>query len=308
MSITFANAKIYVARALGAEGSTTQLAAAADAIAAAIEEWNLRRDWRWLLMDTRDGFSVASCTIAGDGVSVSTSTSNGFAGVNQGVVVTGTGIPASTTVSTAVALTTTTFTLSGAATPGTITMTFAGDIPVRVGIAKYSMPTPFKRPYRARLLTNERTLEWKDQFEIDALFQNQSPGSTSVYYNIFNPSNFTVGSQNGVFSLFPTPSQTDTARVRYYRPIGQPVQTTDLIDSPDRYVYALLEMARYQYLKNHDSEISRLDQTLQKAEQLLSYCIADDEGETLDRSPGLVAQVDHGFARQILNEDIIWGP
>src|SRR5258705_6488426 len=140
MAISYTNSQTYVARALGNAGDSDQLAAASDAIKAAIQEWNLRQDFRYLDMDTSNGFSVASCTIAGDGITVTTATANGFAGVNVNQGVTGTGIPASTTI---LSITSTTvIVLSAASTPGVVTLTFAGDIPLRVGISTYNLPSP----------------------------------------------------------------------------------------------------------------------------------------------------------------------
>src|SRR3990172_9517814 len=96
MSITYTNAQTAVARSLGNAGDADQISAAGDAIKAAIQEWNLRHDWRFLLMDTYGGFSVAGCT--GAGAQAVVTTTNSFSGVNPGVTITGTNIPASTTV------------------------------------------------------------------------------------------------------------------------------------------------------------------------------------------------------------------
>lgn len=54
MPTTLATAKIYVARTIGGQNDLDQLAAAGDAIKEAIEDWNLRRNWNYLLMDNSD--------------------------------------------------------------------------------------------------------------------------------------------------------------------------------------------------------------------------------------------------------------
>jgi hypothetical protein len=51
MSLTFAQAKINVARTIGGSNDADQLTIAGDAIKVAIEEWNLRQKWNFLLVD-----------------------------------------------------------------------------------------------------------------------------------------------------------------------------------------------------------------------------------------------------------------
>lgn len=309
MSKTRLAATQYIARALGAEGNTTQLNAASDALLAAVQEWNLRRDWHFLLMDTADSFTVAGC--ANTAGAVTTTTTDGFAGINVGQTFTVTdGAPAGTyTVATIVSTASITVT-GGGGNFASETLTFAtADIPTIVGTDTYNLPTPFKRPYIARIISgSERSLDWKDQKVIDKMFQSQSPPSLPAFYNLFNRSSFTQARQNGKIRLFPIPSLAETLRVRYYRPIAEPVGDSTLLDVPDRYIYALLETARWHYLKNHDAETARLAMTDQKAEQMFQRCAADDEGETDDRDIGFVAQVDHAMQHQIITDEIAGWP
>jgi len=299
----------YIARALGSEGNTTQLSAALDALLTAIQEWNLRRDWSFLRMDTEDGFAVAACAnVSG---TVTTTTTDGFAGVNVGQTFTVTdGAPAGTyTVDTITSTTVITVTGGG----GDFTsqsITFAGDIPVVAGTATYNLPTPIKRPITARIVSgDERTLEWIDQRTLDKMFMQQTTlTGRPMFYNLFNKTGFTQARQNGKVRLEPQPSSSETLRVRYYRPIGEPTADGDYIDVPDRYVYALLELGRWHYLKNHDSETARLQMTEQKAEQMYIRCAADDEGETEDRDVGFVANIEHGQKKWLSTDDIVGWP
>lgn len=302
MAKTYTDAQTFVARIMGASGDTVQLAAAADSILAAIQSWNLQYDFSYLLMDTSLGFSVASSTIAGDGITVTTSVANGFAGVNVGQTVTGTGVPASTTI---LSITSTTvIVLSQAATPATVTLTFSGDIPVIINTDTYNLPSPIGRPYSARLLTNEWTLTYKEQREIDREFQTQSSNRTPAYYNLFNAASFTTGRQNGKIKLFPAPGITDTLRVRYYRPIAEPSTGSDNLDVPDTYVYALLEFARYLFLKDHDAESVRMQETKESAYRMLAAVMARDQQRTEDNDMSLVAQMEHNSYRNLDSDDI----
>src|SRR3989304_2538224 len=141
MSITYTNAQTAVARSLGNAGDADQISAAGDAIKAAIQEWNLRHDWRFLLMDTSGGFVVASATITGT-TTLTTTVANGFAGVNVGVAVSataGTGSIVAGAVVTAV--TSSTVIEITASSNGTVTnVTFAGDVPIVAGTHTYALP------------------------------------------------------------------------------------------------------------------------------------------------------------------------
>jgi hypothetical protein len=298
----------YIARSLGAEGNTTQLAAALDALYAAIQEWNLRRDWRFLLMDTAEGFTVTGATnVSG---TVTTTVTDGFAGVNLGQTFTVTdGSPAGTYTVSGITSTTVLTVTGGGGNFTTESLTFSGDIPLVAGSDTYNLPTPFKRPYIARIITgSERSLEWKDQKVLDKMFQNQTPQSLPAFYNLFNRTTFSQTRQNGKVRLFPIPSTAETLRVRFYRPIAEPSVDGTFLDVPDRYVYALLETARWHYLKNHDAETARLAMTDQKAEQMFQRCAADDEGESDDRDIGFVSQMDHQMQHQIITDEIAGWP
>lgn len=307
MSMTRLQAKQYIARALGAEGNTTQLAAAQDALFASIEEWNLRRNWNFLRMDTADGFSVLLCTSDGlTPATITTTTPNGFAGVNIGQTVTNS---ASATSTVASITSTTVIVLAGALATGSGTMRFSADIPIRVGFDTYNLPSPFKQPLVCRIVSgNERTLDWLDMRTIDKMFQNQQLTQLPVFYNLFNQSTFTETRQNGKIRFFPVPDSIENARVRYFRPISQPSGDGVNLDLPDRYIYAMLELGRWHYLKNHDSETERLSQTYGKAKELFQWCASDDEGESLDRDIVLIAQVDHASSHQIITDEVVGWP
>lgn len=307
MALTRLQAKQFIARALGAEGNATQLSAAQDALFAAIEEWNLRRSWNFLKMDTSDGFSVLLCTSdGGTPATITTTTTDGFAGVNIGQTITNSALATSTVAS---ITSTTVIVLAGALATGSGTMAFSGDIPITASSDTYNLPTAFKQPYVCRIVSgNERTLDWMDQNVIDKMFQNQAMTQTPAFYNLFNKSTFSQTRQNGKIRFFPFPATSETARVRYFRPIAQPSADGTFLDLPDRYTYALLELGRWHYLKNHDAEIERMNQTYEKAKELYQFCAADDEGESLDRDVVLVAQADHASSHQIITDEVAGWP
>lgn len=301
----YSSAKTYIARALGNSSYTDEADAAGDALKAAIQEWNIVHDWRFLLMDTRNGFTVASCSSDGAATSaISTSTSNGFAGVNVGQ--TATGFTNSITVGTISSTTAFVATGDSGAVQSGITLTFSADIPVVAGTSVYNLPSPFKRPYSARMLSNERTLVWKDRLAIDRQYTNQSPQQSPVFYTCYNPDTFVASTrQNGRVELFPVPSEADTLRIRFYRPIAEPSVDGDYLDVLDRQVYALLERAKFYYMKNKDSENVRTQYTDALSMRLLMKAIKDDRSASVDRDMVMTPQIEWGWTRFNNNSDII---
>lgn len=298
MATTYTDAQTYVARVLGASADTTQLAAAAESIKAAIQEWNLRHDFSYLLMDTSGGFTVATC--ANTAGAVTTSTANGFAGVNVGQTFTvQDGSPAGTYTVSAVTSTTAITATGGGGNFTAETLVFSADIPVVAGTDTYNLPSPIGRPYSAILVTSGDVLTFKEQRNIDRAFAIPTPTFPPFFYNLYNSATFTTGRQNGKIRLFPTPSSGDTLRVRYYRPIAEPASGSDNLDVPDTYVWALLELARYFFLKDHDSESQRLQECKERAELQFRQVIARDEQGSEDNDITLVPQMEHGFNRSI---------
>ena len=298
--MTYANAYAYVARALGRSTDADRTATAQDAIAAAIEEWNLRRDWRFLVMDTRNGFTVAACTNSAG--TLTTSTSNGFAGVNIGQTAVGSTI--GTVTVTAIA-STTSLTVTGGASAGPETLTFSADIPVIVGTDLYNLPSTMKRIYSVRTLTNELPLTWRDQRYIDRVYPNQTTQNLPAFYNAFNDATFTQSRQGGRIRLFPIPSTADTLRVRYIRPIVQSTADADLLDMPDRYVYAVLELAKYYFLKNFDAETARLGEIKERSEFLYKKAEYDDRSASIDRDLVMIPYREWGLSYMADGSEVI---
>lgn len=302
MSKRYDDSQTYVARILGASGDSVQLAAAADAILASIQAWNLQYDFSFLLMDTSNGFSVAACTSNGaTPATITTTTANGFAGVNIGQTITNSALATSTVAS---ITSTTVIVLAGALATGTGVMSFSANIPTIAGTDTYNLPTPIGRPYSARTLANEQTLTFKEQREIDRVYLIQSSNRTPVFYNLFNTASFSTTRQNGKIRLFPIPSAGDTLLVRYYRPIAEPSAASDLLDIPDPYIYALLEFARYLFLKDHDAESVRMQETKESAYRQLAAVMARDQQQTEDNDMVMVPQMDHNSYRNLDSDDI----
>jgi hypothetical protein len=287
---------------MGASGDSVQLAAAADSILEAIQEWNIRHDWSFLLMDSSNATAITLCTSDGlTPATITTTVPNGFAGINIGQTITNSALATSTVAS---ITSTTVIVLAGALATGTGTMTFSANIPIIANSDTYNLPTPIGRPYSARTLANEQTLTYKEQREIDRVYLVQSATRTPIFYNLFNTTSFSTSRQNGKIRLFPIPSAGDTLLVRYYRPISEPASGADNLDIPDQYVYALLALAKYFFLRDHDAESVRLQEIKERAEVQFRQVVARDEQRTEDNDMTLVPQMEHNSYRNLDSDDI----
>lgn len=227
---TFESAKVWVARSIGGQNDPDQLNAAGDAIKETIQEWNLRRNWNFLLTDNS-----------------------------------------------------------------------TDPIDIVQGQELYALPAAIKEPHTARLLSLNRTLVYVLQRDIDRVVRSQTTEGYPSHYTLYNGatpfSSMTLETQVGFVKLLPVPaySQVDDLLLRYYRNIADPVIDADLIDCPDRFLFALLARAKYYYLVNKDAESARTQHLLEQSERLWREVVADDEGQE-DRDVRLISQMEYGAA------------
>lgn len=238
---TFDTAKVWVARTIGGQNDPDQLAAAGDAIKEAIQEWNLRRNWNFLLMDNSDD-----------------------------------------------------------------------PIDVEAGTELYTLPSTIREPHSARLLSQNRTLSYVIQRDVDRAVRSQSTQGIPTHYTLYNGSTpfsaDTLENQVGWVKLIPIPSYSslDELLIRYYRTIRDPNIDSDTIDVPDRFLFALLARAKYYYMVNKDAESARTQHLWDQSERLWMQVVADDEGQE-DRDVRFIPQMEHGAAfGPDLKEPQIW--
>ena len=151
------------------------------------------------------------------------------------------------------------------------------DITVVAGTATYALTPggsnpPVKKIHSARLKTNKRTLVYARQRHVDRIVRNQEQVDIPVAY-------MEVRSATGVsIQLVPPPSQGDILQVRTFLHIDDTYADGDSLNVPDRYLPALLALARYNFLIDRDSDDSRAQTFLAKAEQRIQDAINDDMG------------------------------
>ena len=320
MIMTLANAKIYVAQIIGGQGDTNLIAAAGDAIVSAIGKWN-RQDqgWTFCLKDTSSGFVIPTCSIALDGVTV-TSTSTALLGVNQGVTVYN---PTFTSTYNTVAHTTvvdsivrnavtgavTSFTLKDAQTPTVvvappsdtpITLTIGPDIPLLTGVNRYSLPADLDKPYSARLLSNKRVLTYIKYREVGRKVADLDSPGTPTHYTTYNQNGFDATTEHKNMLVFRTPSAADTLRLYYYRDINA---AADPLDVPADFIYPLLHYAQYELVRSKNGDDSRLAALAAIANAELKESMDNDSFESEDEDLRMLSQMEMGL-RTNVNLDI----
>jgi len=275
MSMSLALADAFIAKVIGGQNDTLKKAQARHALGDAMEDFQIANDWSFLLVDTDRTFAVASCTIAGDGVSV-TVAANGFQNVLKRMTVTGTGVPANTTVSAVTS--STAITLGTASTPGTVTLTFGGTIPINTGTDQYTLPSLFWKPLSCRLVSNaQRMLKYVTPRELDMITYNPSLQGELGYYTIYSGASFDANStQQSKIKFSRVPAQNDTALLKYYRPFNV---TADPVDIPDEYLYSLLMRARFLLLLTENANDERLPAYKSISEQRLKALVGKDRNE-----------------------------
>jgi hypothetical protein len=262
MSMTTANAKIYVARIIAGANMQNALDMAGEAIQRAYQEWEAKKFWRFLLKDTSNGFRVAACSCTSGSAVVSAPSTGAFDAVNPGVVVT---VLSSDTVTLAASTTVlsltyntdgtvATMTLSanfGGTTDTSTTLIFAGDIPIVAGTRTYNLPTDYNASFGARMLVNKRELVWKDIRVWDRMIVDQTAQSFAQEYTTYNPfSDLTQNFGQNRLMLDVPPSEADTLNLKYYRSFNK---TGTNVDIPDNYLYMFLDYARARLLETKNA-------------------------------------------------------
>lgn len=246
MSMTVANAKLYVARVLGGSASTESLDEANEAILRGYQDWQSKHLWRFLLKDTSKAYTVTATPTNSTGT-ISPVTAGDLDFVNVGYTLTGSVYSGTATV-TAVTRgsdgVVTSITTDGTASAGTNTaFTFTTlNIPIIAGTNDYSLPPDFQAAFTARFTVNPITLIWRDQRYWDRNITNQSITGTPSEYTHYNPysdlsQNF--GTEHLKFDVIPAVA--DTLLLRYYRKFNT---TGTYIDMPDTHLYQFLDYCR----------------------------------------------------------------
>ena len=297
MSMTSANAKIYVARIIAGGNTATVLDMAWEAILRAYEEWQSDKYWRFLLKDTTNGFRIAGQTLTSGSatITVATGTPGALDGINIGVTVTTTSstavIPASTTVQTInynpVDGTITSIVLTANITGTTdtnATIVISGDIPINITQRTYNVPPDFDRPSGCRMIGSPTyALIYKDIRAWDRTIINQTvPGNPQEYtiFNSYSPLTQNFGTKKLMLDVIPNLS--NTMKMVYFRKFNT---TSTIIDVPDEFLYMFLDYARARLLETKRAQddpqgyIASIEKSAEKASEKDEQPTDDDDAD-----------------------------
>jgi hypothetical protein len=309
-TLTLADAKISVARTIGGQNDADQIAAAGDAITFALNEMNWRHNWRFLLMDNDQTIqTTASVDSSSTTLTAGTDQFKNFYVGNRiwdyggDPDTDGTYLYAGTTITDKSDNATITVSQAPASVMTDQQVESDGRIAMISGQSVYRLPHPMKRPYTARLISKNRSLQYEEMRRIDSISRTIETTGETTHYTMYGDvtqaaqgfSAASLDDRAGWIKLYRTPnySASNELLVRYYRPINVAATTIDL---PERYIYPMLILAKYYYLVDKDAESARTQEHKQRSEMALRQAIADDVGIE-DREVALVAQMRYGQSR-----------
>lgn len=298
-SLTFAQAKVKIARAASAESDTDMLTKAGDALESAFQTWNNRRHWSFL-KDTHTfatvvPISVVSCTTTSESTAV---TSPSLSSVVAGDVVSGTGIRAETyVISVDLAAVPDALVLSQpASAAGTVTLTFAR--------RDYLAPTNFKYIYNMRIPASGMTVYPIDSRLLDRISPDQLTQSTPLVYDP-HP----LGA-DGKIRFFPTPNARYMIEAKYYRRMTVPSVDGTALDIPIDFEWGVLAEAKSIFLTDKGGYDGQAAFWAAKSADALASAILADKKHPDELASFLPGSTVGGLGRgadTIANTDSGWG-
>lgn len=254
MAMTTVNAKIYIARVLGAAQNPAMIDQAGEALLRGYADWEIARRWDFLLKDTSLATTVTGCTITGSSAVVNAPTSGAFDFVNVGQSVTGAGIAAASTISSYTRNsdgTVASITLSSANNNvgSNITLTFGANIVITAGTNDYNLPNDILECYTARFIGNSKhPLFFRRHRHWDYTQYDQTVQGIPSEYTQYNPySDATQNHGTPHFKFDCVPNSSDTLFLRYYR---QFITDGTYVDLPDGFLYTFLDHCRGRALES----------------------------------------------------------
>lgn len=313
MSMTTVNARIYVARVIGGAASPNAIDLANEALLRGYADWQIMRNWDFLLKDNSIATLVASltCTLSSPTLTA-TSGNLDFVNVGQSVTVSsGTAtLAAGTTVlsftrNTDGTIATVTLSNSFGGTTGSCTLSFGAYMHITAGTNDYNLPLDFYDMYTARFITNsKRPLAYKRHRDWDYTQWDQTTRGTPAEYTNYNP--YSSGTQNhGIdhFKFDVVPDSADDVFIRYYRLF---TTTGTFVDVPDQYLYPFLDYCRARALEAKRAQENPQGYLEEQKEQAAKTGESEEEKE--DDSVRMKSQYEMGTSinRPIVGNGDFW--
>ena len=279
MAMTTVLGRVYIARVIGGANDPRVIDAADEALRRGYADWQIERNWDFLLKDNSLPTLVASVTCTQGSAVVSPPTSGYFDFVNVGQTVavsTGTAtLVANTTIlsytrNTDGTVATITLSNSFGGTTGTCTLSFGAYLHITAGTNDYNLPRDCWEPYTARFITDShRPLSYKQQRTWDRQQWDQTIQGTPCEYTTYNPYSELTQDHGATHLKFDVvPSRADDIFLRYYRTF---IVDGTYIDMIDDFLYPFLDHCRARALEakraqeNPQAYLQEQKETMDKA-------------------------------------------
>ena len=295
MSMTRADAKNYIARVISAVQSQQAQIWAEESLQRAFTDFQLAKNWEFLLKDTSNTRTVGGWTFATNNKTYSSGDVSGLRGLNVGQTIYSsaftdgvntvhsitydeTGIP-------------TGFTLTNY--PGsnvTAAVTCTDDITIVPGQQDYNLPADFYAPSTTRILGDDgKVIEYVRNGPWYRAAQAADTSGVVEWYSLFNPlSPATTGGGVTKMRLRFPPANGGTIRIEYFRAFDR---DSDPLDMPDDYLYKFLDYCRALVLESRAAAEQPAAYTNRALQGLTSAALADAE-QVDDEDIGLYSQMD----------------
>jgi hypothetical protein len=229
-----------IADTVGASGDTEMTARAGRSLFAALQHFNNRANWDFMLTEANVVRVFAPFTVTG--VSASAGQASAAAPAGHGISVDDFIVASGFAVGVRVSATA----ASGFGIYGTVTGFSAGVTVVSGEFTRdmYDLPSDWKREYSIRLLSSQRTLRSTGRRFYDRSITSEQTTSTTTNYDLF-----AVGAR-GKIRMLPPPATSDVLLMRYYRRMSIPATTAtaDVVDIPQDYEPYLMSWAKWHFL------------------------------------------------------------
>lgn len=149
--------------------------------------------------------------------------------------------------------------------------------------SKATLPTPFKKPLS--LIYNNRALPYVHQGDWDNSYRATGSFSTPTAWTFF------AAQQTGSVRILPSISDSETAAIKYYRPIAKPSSNNELLDIPTTLERALILDAQAQMLIESGLDESRVRMLVSRAEMALYSSLGNDRSGGPDADQGFTPAI-----------------
>jgi hypothetical protein len=295
-SLTFAQAKVKIARAASSEADPDMLTKAGDALEAAFQSWNNRRHWNFLrdshVFNTAAPLTITNCTTTAGSTTVTNTSFITIASGAEGFVVAGSGISPETVVVSVDTVPSPDQLIISA--PASIS---ASGVTLLFYQRDYATPTNYKYIYDIRNTLTNRVVWHVSSRDLGHLVPNQEAVGEPFVYDL-HP----VG-EEGKIRFYPIPNASYPLNAKYFRRLTVPSTDGTALDLPIDLEWGLLAEAKSIFLSEKGGYDSTAAFWASKAQEVFRAAVLMDS-KIPDDSAGFMP--DYVSAIPSVNWDRDW--